>query len=248
MKALTWQGTHDVEVKEVADPVIEQDTDAVIRITSTAICGSDLHLYEVLGPFLEAGDVLGHEPMGIVEEVGSDVKQIAPGDRVVIPFNIACGSCWMCSQHLYAQCETTQNRDTGTGASLFGYTKLYGEVPGGQAEFLRVPQAQFGPIKVPEGPPDSPGIEPVNTVMGAPDAAVTIVPTSQSPRTCFTKPVFSSRVGSASTRLALNTCLRWVRASPRSRPGWSRSRVVTLALRLPSLLSRGSFAIVRENV
>jgi threonine dehydrogenase-like Zn-dependent dehydrogenase len=154
MQAVTWQGNEDVRVEEVPDPTIEMPTDAVIRVTSSGLCGSDLHLYAVLGPFLEAGDVLGHEPMGIVEEVGTDVTDIAPGDRVVIPFNISCGHCWMCDQKLFAQCETTQNRDTGTGASLFGYTKLYGQVPGGQAELLRVPQAQFGPIKVPEGPPD----------------------------------------------------------------------------------------------
>jgi threonine dehydrogenase-like Zn-dependent dehydrogenase len=154
MKALTWQGRRDVRVEEVPDPKIEQPTDAIIRVTSTAICGSDLHLYEVLGPFLEAGDILGHEPMGIVEEVGAEVTNIAPGDRVVIPFNISCGHCWMCEQGLQTQCETTQNRDQEMGASLFGYTKLYGSVPGGQAEYLRVPQAQYGPIKVPEGPSD----------------------------------------------------------------------------------------------
>jgi threonine dehydrogenase-like Zn-dependent dehydrogenase len=141
-------------VEEVADPRIEQPTDAVVRVTSTAICGSDLHLYEVLGPFLSPGDILGHEPMGIVEEVGSDVVHIKPGDRVVVPFNISCGACWMCDRGFFAQCETTQNRETGKGASLFGYTELYGSVPGGQAEYLRVPQAHFGPIKVPEGPPD----------------------------------------------------------------------------------------------
>src|SRR5918998_207092 len=99
-------------------------------------------------------DVRVDEPMGVVEAVGSEVTQIKPGDRVVIPFNIACGTCWMCERQLYSQCETTQNREHGMGASLFGYTKLYGEVPGGQAELLRVPQAHFGPIKVPEGPPD----------------------------------------------------------------------------------------------
>jgi threonine dehydrogenase-like Zn-dependent dehydrogenase len=154
MKALTWHGRRDVRVEEVPDPRIEQPTDAIVRITSTAICGSDLHLYEVLGPFLDEGDVLGHEPMGIVEEVGSEVKQIAPGDRVVIPFNISCGHCWMCGQGLQTQCETTQNRDQEMGASLLGYTKLYGQVPGGQAEYLRVPQAQYGPIKVPAGPAD----------------------------------------------------------------------------------------------
>ena len=151
MRALTWQGKRDVRVTDVPDPRIEHPTDAVIKVTSTAICGSDLHLYEVLGPFLSPGDVLGHETMGVVEEVGSEVSHIAPGDRVVVPFNISCGSCWMCSRGLYAQCETTQNRSTGKGASLFGYTSLYGSVPGGQAEYLRVPQAHFGPVKVPDG-------------------------------------------------------------------------------------------------
>ncbi|MDL5159865.1 zinc-dependent alcohol dehydrogenase [Actinomycetospora termitidis] len=154
MKALTWQGPDDVRVLEVPDPTIQQPTDAIVRMTSTAICGSDLHLYEVLGPFLDKGDILGHEPMGVVEEVGSETGDLKVGDRVVIPFNISCGHCWMCRRGLFAQCETTQNRDQGCGASLFGYTKLYGQVPGGQAEYLRVPQAQFGPIKVPEGPPD----------------------------------------------------------------------------------------------
>jgi threonine dehydrogenase-like Zn-dependent dehydrogenase len=154
MKALTWQGVEKVEVTDVPDPGIEQPTDAIIKVTSSGLCGSDLHLYKVLGAFIDQGDVLGHEPMGIVEEVGAEVDHIAKGDRVVIPFNISCGHCWMCEQTLFAQCETTQNRDTGTGASLFGYTKLYGQVPGAQAEYLRVPQAQFGPIKVPEGPPD----------------------------------------------------------------------------------------------
>ncbi len=154
MKAVTWHGRRDVRVDEVPDPAIEEPTDAVIRVTSTGICGSDLHLYEVMGPFMGEGDVLGHEPIGIVEEVGPEVEQIKPGDRVVIPFNIACGHCYMCDQGLFSQCETTQVREHGKGAALFGYTKLYGEVPGGQAEYLRVPQAHFGPIKVPEGPPD----------------------------------------------------------------------------------------------
>jgi threonine dehydrogenase-like Zn-dependent dehydrogenase len=154
MKAVTWHGKRDVRVDTVPDPKIEQPTDAIVRITSSGICGSDLHLYEVMGPYMAEGDILGHEPMGVVEEIGSEVEQIAVGDRVVIPFNISCGHCYMCDQHLYSQCETTQVREQGKGAALFGYTKLYGEVPGGQAEFLRVPQAQFGPIKVPEGPPD----------------------------------------------------------------------------------------------
>lgn len=154
MKAVTWHGKRDVRVESVPDPVISEPTDAVIRVTSSGICGSDLHLYEVLGQFLEPGDILGHEPMGIVEEVGAQVDQISPGDRVVIPFNISCGSCFMCERGLYSQCETTQVREFDKGASLFGYTKLYGQVPGGQAEYLRVPHAHFGPIKVPEGPPD----------------------------------------------------------------------------------------------
>jgi threonine dehydrogenase-like Zn-dependent dehydrogenase len=154
MRAVAWHGNHDVRVDTVDDPSIEQPTDAIVRITSTGICGSDLHLYEVLGAFIDPGDVLGHEPMGIVEEVGAGVTHIAPGDRVVIPFNISCGHCHMCDHGLQSQCETTQVRDHGTGAALFGYTKLYGQVPGGQAEFLRVPQAHYGPIKVPEGPPD----------------------------------------------------------------------------------------------
>ncbi|MFC3501730.1 zinc-dependent alcohol dehydrogenase [Micromonospora krabiensis] len=149
MKALTWQGRRDVRVEEVPDPRIEEPTDAIVRITSTAICGSDLHLYEVLGPYLKPGDILGHEPMGVVEEVGSGVTRLKPGDRVVVPFNIACGQCWMCRRQLYAQCETTQVRDEGKGAALFGYTSLYGSVPGGQAEYLRVPHADFGPIVVP---------------------------------------------------------------------------------------------------
>jgi threonine dehydrogenase-like Zn-dependent dehydrogenase len=155
MRALTWQGRQDVQVTDVPDPRIEQPTDAVIRVTSTAICGSDLHLYSTLGMYLDPGDVLGHEAMGIVEEVGPEVTSLVPGDRVVVPFNIACGRCWMCDQRLYAQCETTQVREYDKGAAMFGYTKLYGQVPGGQAERLRVPQAQFGPVKVPDdGRPD----------------------------------------------------------------------------------------------
>jgi threonine dehydrogenase-like Zn-dependent dehydrogenase len=154
VKALTWQGNHDVRVEEVPDPKIEQPTDAIIKVTSSGICGSDLHLYEVLGAFIDPGDVLGHEPMGVVEEVGSEVTHIQPGDRVVIPFNISCGHCYTCGKGLQSQCETTQVHEYGTGASLLGYTKLYGQVPGGQAEYLRVPQAHYGPIKVPHGPPD----------------------------------------------------------------------------------------------
>ena len=154
MKAVTWHGKRDVRVDDVPDPAIQEPTDAIVRITTTNICGSDLHLYETLGPFMTEGDILGHEPMGIVEEVGSQVTDVKPGDRVVMPFQISCGSCFMCDQQLYTQCETTQVRDQGMGAQLFGYTKLYGAVPGGQAEYLRVPQAQNTTIKVPEGPAD----------------------------------------------------------------------------------------------
>ncbi|WP_328877961.1 zinc-dependent alcohol dehydrogenase [Streptomyces sp. NBC_00299] len=154
MRAVTWQGKRDVRVENVPDPTIQEPTDAVIRITSTGLCGSDLHLYEVLTPFMTPGDILGHEPMGIVEEVGAGVPDLQAGDRVVVPFQIACGNCWMCLTGLPTQCETTQVTGEGMGAALFGYTRLYGAVPGAQAEYLRVPQAQFGPIKVPEGPPD----------------------------------------------------------------------------------------------
>ncbi|WAU81215.1 alcohol dehydrogenase catalytic domain-containing protein [Streptomyces sp. Qhu-G9] len=154
MRALTWQGKRDVRVETVPDPRIEKPDDIIVRITSTGLCGSDLHLYELFGPYIDPGDILGHEPMGVVEEVGPDVHAFAPGDRVVIPFNVSCRDCHMCDQGLHSQCETTQNRDRGCGASLFGYTKLYGQVPGGQAEFLRVPFGNKLPIKVPEGPPD----------------------------------------------------------------------------------------------
>jgi threonine dehydrogenase-like Zn-dependent dehydrogenase len=154
MKAVTWHGKRDVRVETVPDPVIQQPTDVIVRVTSSGICGSDLHLYEVLGPFMGRGDILGHEPMGIVEEVGGEVSAVARGDRVVVPFNISCGSCFMCDQGLQSQCETTQVRERGTGAALFGYTKLYGEVPGGQAELLRVPFGNTLPIRVPPGPPD----------------------------------------------------------------------------------------------
>src|SRR5688500_1414013 len=146
MKALAWHGKRDVRVDEVPDPTIQEPHDAAIRITTTAICGSDLHLYEVLTPFMEEGDVLGHEPMGVVEEVGPEVTNLSPGDRAVIPLQISRGHCFMCDQGLPTQCETAQVREEGMGAALFGYTKLYGEVPGGQAEYLRVPEAQYSHI------------------------------------------------------------------------------------------------------
>jgi threonine dehydrogenase-like Zn-dependent dehydrogenase len=166
VKAVVWHGKEDVRVDNVPDPIIQESTDAVIRVTSTAICGSDLHLYSKLSPLMREGDIIGHEPMGIVEEVGSDVTHVGPGDRVVIPFNISCGHCFFCDQHLYSQCENTRDEGKlargvnllgrGRGASLFGYTHVYGAVPGGQAEYLRVPQAHFGPIKVPEESADAP--------------------------------------------------------------------------------------------
>src|SRR5438309_2483180 len=154
MRAVTWHGRGDVRVDTVPDPTIQEPTDVIVEITSSGICGSDLHLIEVMAPFMTEGAVMGHEPMGIVREVGAEVTAVKAGDRVVVPFNISCGTCWMCSEGLFSQCETTQNRSQGMGASLFGYTKLYGQVPGGQAEYLRVPFGNTLPIKVPEGLPD----------------------------------------------------------------------------------------------
>jgi threonine dehydrogenase-like Zn-dependent dehydrogenase len=154
VKALTWQGRRDVAVTEQPDPRIEKPTDAIVRITSTAICGSDLHLYELFGPFLDRGDILGHEAMGVVEEVGAEITRLRVGDRVVVPFNISCGECFMCRRGLQSQCETTQVTEYGSGAALFGYTKLYGQVPGGQAELLRVPLADYNTIPVGADLPD----------------------------------------------------------------------------------------------
>jgi threonine dehydrogenase-like Zn-dependent dehydrogenase len=155
MQAVRWHGKRDVRVDDVPDPAIQEPTDAIVRITSTGICGSDLHLYETMGPFMNEGDILGHEPMGIVEAVGSGLNgSVKAGDRVVMPFQISCGHCYMCDQDLYTQCETTQVRDQGMGAALFGFSNLYGAVAGGQAELLRVPQAQNTTIRVPEGPAD----------------------------------------------------------------------------------------------
>ena len=156
MKALTWHGKRDVRVDDVPDPTIEQPTDAIIRVTSSGLCGSDLHLYEVLGPFIDEGDVLGHEPMGIVEEVGAEVTNLAPGDRVVIPFNISCGHCFMCEHGLQSQCETTQVREQGMGAALFGYTQALrpgprraGRVPARAAGAVRADQGPRGPARRP---------------------------------------------------------------------------------------------------
>jgi threonine dehydrogenase-like Zn-dependent dehydrogenase len=148
MKALVWHGKRDVRIDTVPDPTIEAPSDVVIEVTSSGICGSDLHLYDVLTMFLHEGDILGHEPMGRVVAVGNEVNNVSVGDRIVVPFNISCGHCFMCDHQLYAQCETTQVVEHDKGAALYGYTELYGSVPGGQAELLRVPHADFGAIKV----------------------------------------------------------------------------------------------------
>ena len=157
MRALTYHGAHDVRVDTVIDPILEEPDDLILRVTATAICGSDLHLYRGKIPAVEDGDIFGHEFMGVVEEVGTGVTAVQPGDRVVIPFVIACGSCFFCEQDLFAACETT-NTGRGailnkklipSGAALFGYSHLYGGVPGGQAEYVRVPKANTGPFRVP---------------------------------------------------------------------------------------------------
>lgn len=157
MRALTYHGAHDVRVDTVPDPTLEQPDDIILRVTATAICGSDLHLYRGKIPSVEHGDIFGHEFMGVVEEAGSGVTSVSKGDRVVIPFVIACGSCFFCNQDLFAACETT-NTGRGAilnkkaippGAALFGFSHLYGGVPGGQAEYVRVPKANTGPFRVP---------------------------------------------------------------------------------------------------
>jgi len=154
MRALTWQATGKVEIETVPEARIVDPTDVVISVTSAAICGSDLHLLDVLGPFMHKDDVMGHETMGIVLEVGDDVRNLRIGDRVVVPFVIACGYCYMCRRGLTSQCETTQNRDQKAGATLYGYTEIYGRVPGGQAERLRVQHADFNAMKVNSDLPD----------------------------------------------------------------------------------------------
>lgn len=153
MRALTWQGKRHVEVETVPDPVLQQPDDVIIEVTSTAICGSDLHLYEVLTPFMDKGDIIGHETMGRVVEAGPE-SHLNVDDRVVVPFTITCGICWMCVRGLTTQCETTQVRTYGSGAALFGYSRLYGSVPGGQAEYLRIPFARSTTIRVADELPD----------------------------------------------------------------------------------------------
>lgn len=156
MRALTYQGHEDVRVETVPDPVLQAADDVILRVTSTAICGSDLHLYRGKMPSLHAGDILGHEFMGVVEEVGSEVTQVRKGDRVVIPFVIACGHCFFCAHEQFAACETTNPGPGGSlnkktvrpPAALFGYTDLYGGIAGGQAELVRVPKGNVGPFKI----------------------------------------------------------------------------------------------------
>ena len=161
MKALIWHGKEDVRYETVPDPKLEKSDDVIVRITSTAICGSDLHLYDGLMPTMKSGDILGHEPMGVIEEVGSGVTNLKKGDRVVVPFTISCGHCWFCEQTLFSLCdETNPNHEVAekamghSPAGLFGYSHMLGGYAGGQAEFLRVPCANVGPVVIPEGIPD----------------------------------------------------------------------------------------------
>jgi threonine dehydrogenase-like Zn-dependent dehydrogenase len=158
MKALTYHSSRDVRVEQVPDPVLVEPDDIVLRVTATAICGSDLHIYRGKIPAMKAGDILGHEFMGIVEEAGPAVTRVRRGDRVVVPFTISCGECFFCARRLFAACETTNTgrgaiinkKDTRPGAALFGYSHLYGGIPGGQAEFVRVPKANSGPLVIPD--------------------------------------------------------------------------------------------------
>ena len=158
MKALIWHGSGDVRHETVPDPTIVNPTDAIVRITATCICGSDLHLYDGYMPTMEPGDVLGHEPMGIVEEVGSAVTKLKKGDRVVVPFTISCGACWFCERGLFSLCDRSNPNAAMAAkvmgqspAGLFGYSHMLGGFPGGQAEYLRVPYADVGPVKIPDG-------------------------------------------------------------------------------------------------
>jgi threonine dehydrogenase-like Zn-dependent dehydrogenase len=161
MKALRWYGKSDVRVETVDDPVIRHSRDAIIRVTSTAICGSDLHLYDGYMPTMEKGDILGHEPMGEVVEVGKDVRNLKKGDRIVVPFTIACGECWFCKHELFSLCDTSNpNAELAkkmmghSPSGLLGYSHMLGGFAGGQAEYLRVPFADVGHVKIPEELPD----------------------------------------------------------------------------------------------
>lgn len=161
MRAITWHGKEDVRLDPVPDAAIQEPTDAVIRVTSTAICGSDLHLYDGFMPTMEKGDILGHETMGIVEAVGSAVTSLSVGDRVVVPFTISCGQCWFCQRGMYSSCDVSNPNAEAAAkvmgqspAGMFGYSHLLGGFAGGQAEFLRVPYADVGPIKIPAELPD----------------------------------------------------------------------------------------------
>ena len=161
MRALCWHAKSDVRVDTVPDPIIQEPTDAIIKITATAICGSDLHLFDGYQPTMEAGDIMGHEPMGIVVEVGSAVTKLKKGDRVVVPFVIACGHCFFCSKTLFSCCDNTNPNAADaeklmghSPAGLFGFSHLLGGYAGGQAEYLRVPHADVGPIKIESDLPD----------------------------------------------------------------------------------------------
>lgn len=157
MRALTYHGANDVRVDNVPDPILEQPDDIILKVTATAICGSDLHLYRGKIPQTEHGDIFGHEFMGVVEEVGPAVTAVSVGDRVVIPFVIACGSCFFCQLDQFAACETSNTgrgailnkKSIPPGAALFGFSHLYGGIPGGQADYVRVPHGNVGPFKVP---------------------------------------------------------------------------------------------------
>ena len=153
MKAVTYQGHKNMEVREVHDPIIEESTDAIIKITASGICGSDLHLYHQGDLFMDPGFVIGHEPMGIVEEVGKDVKTLKKGDRVVIPFNIGCGDCFYCNNEMESQCDNSNPSPASwkmNNGGLFGFGGMHGNHWGGQAEYLRVPFADFSSFKVPD--------------------------------------------------------------------------------------------------
>jgi len=162
MKALRYHGARRVSVDEVDDPILLADDDILLRVTATAICGSDLHLFRGSVPGMQEGDILGHEFMGIVEEAGPEVRNLRAGDRVVVPFTISCGDCFFCARELFAACEETNparglvlnRKSLRSGAGMFGYTHFYGGYPGGQAEYVRVPKADVGPIKVPDALPD----------------------------------------------------------------------------------------------